>query len=553
MIDRSQTVEAPMIRAFYQGVEIESLFIKRVQYVAAEDEDDTCELQAETGDRDLPSDKRIQEKLIWVVKWGYIDGELRSRIIKLQDIRWTFGTDSITVNIMGTDLGSSLKRDSKRRVWKNTNMLAMAAKVAEENGLDLIVDGNKQAVKPDAQKDKTDTELDFPFSEADQKLTKADWRAINRLQKVREQAGEKQEFNKNYYSILTDPEILKKQQVTGIDHTYVKQYNNWKHWDGIPQAGKSTIQILKEVGALEPGGPYLAETRDNKLIIRKRDFNQTPYKTYEYGGGNSDLIEFTPESSNRMHSSTATGIDYAGWDKKKKQFHQGGRDPGTKPERVLSELQETKRVLEKFTPEELRKMVTGGVIRKDETRNQSSGTNSVYGRMTGDVLGGIAPLSDNTRVVRILELPITAEQELAAVKEGLGETDNVQVVDPKANNGLDSFAKADNLGKNAELEKNPASAKIIGDPRIEPGMLITILEVSKKYMGNYYITKVTDEVDGSVGYITSLELRRHGHNIKVLKSQMTAKELGNKYNSNSGPRQPDKKRVKITTKKNGQR
>jgi hypothetical protein len=49
MIDRSQTVEAPMIRAFYQGVEIESLFIKRVQYVAAEDEDDTCEFKFVSG------------------------------------------------------------------------------------------------------------------------------------------------------------------------------------------------------------------------------------------------------------------------------------------------------------------------------------------------------------------------------------------------------------------------------------------------------------------------------------------------------------------------
>src|SRR5690606_23004722 len=128
--------------------------------------------------------------------------------------------------------------------------------------------------------------------------------------------------------------------------------------------------------------------RDDSVIVRKRMFNQKPYKVYTYGGKASDLLEFVPETKNSITPSTA--MDYMGYDKETKTYHQGTVDTTTKPGGVVLstvlELSNTIGDIQKTAPNVSANTMVPSVTRILGSRNQS-------------VLFGDGAISDNTRNV----------------------------------------------------------------------------------------------------------------------------------------------------------
>jgi hypothetical protein len=81
----------------------------------------------------------------------------------------------------------------------------------------------------------------------------------------------------------------------------------------IAQGNKTDRQMLTEIGMKEPGGPFLAETRDDELIIRRRDWNKKPYRSYEYGGTDGDLVDYKTDPKDRNRKQNSRNMTFGSW------------------------------------------------------------------------------------------------------------------------------------------------------------------------------------------------------------------------------------------------
>lgn len=64
---------------------------------------------------------------------------------------------------------------------------------------------------------------------------------------------------------------------------------------------------LKQMLDGVPDGPWVAEGRDNSLIIHNRNFNQKPILTYIFRGGNHELLSFSAKTTRKNKTVDAIG------------------------------------------------------------------------------------------------------------------------------------------------------------------------------------------------------------------------------------------------------
>lgn len=527
-------IEAPIVRVFFLGREISSQ-ITSFKYTYSEEDDDVCTLSLETTDRAAPDRTEYQEKVTWQVQWGYIGGVTKTRKIYLQDIEWSFDKELIRADIKATDIAATIKQNTSKKSFKNTNLLSATVEVATKNGLNVIADRNKKPITTAPNKGEQNN-IPLIYDEQMANLSLVDQRAIWKIQGMINNAMSVDGVSlESYYGPLSDLKMKNKVEVPmGIDKTYVDQMKGYKFYEYIPQANRTEAQILKDMAAREPGGPYVVETRDDNLIIRKRSFSSIPYKSYEYGGGLGELIDFKPASKNRNKAGTSLELGFGGWDKTNKKYFSGTAGPESHADPVLNKFTELVDKLEKLNP--------------DQLRANSGEKDLMFHKTVGESFRRNVQPGESTSVFKIMKLPVTYGQQLEAAKETLKE--GKQINDPTANNPTDAFAKASNLQKKGELQRNPANAKVIGDANIEVGMIITILNVSTKYSGNYYITKVDHTIDSNSGYITDIEMVRSGHNIKAFTNQVDNNQIKRKINDQVGDYTPSKEKISVKYKPN---
>jgi len=564
--------DAVFIRVYKneEDLEPQGIRIKRIRYTHSEDEDEACEIEIETDDRNLPSQIFLQEKAIWTLVWGYLGGDVRKRKVILEDVNWKYA-NTITASIRATELGAILKKQHSKKVYTNTNLLDVAQDAAETNGLNLVLDLD---LFPERIKDKpnfiiddvqlnakgTTTPVREPLKreferkrvlesmQKRQRLTQAEKQALRKYNAINKQLAQEIAKRTSMTPLPSDPEEARK-LIFGSQKD--NPFTGFKQYEAVAQAGKSTRQVIDELAAKEPGGPVVVETRDDKLIVRKRNFGLKPYRTFEFGGDTSELLEFTPESKNKSNASVA--YDYEGWDKTNKTFHQGTANgittnPDNDP--VLGAALQFKQNVE-----ELKKLGDKSVygIKDPNDPKGPVGVPFIKGQLA-QTNQSILFSSPNTP---INDNPMRPTQFIAPALINLDEENkhidnllNPKVPNPEATDAESSFAKAENLRSQGELEKNPATARIIGDPNIEVGMIITIIHVAKKHMGNYYVSKVSEELDSTGGYITTLEMFRHGHNIPIPNVTIPAEVAGKQNNKLLGDTASDGKKVKINVVKN---
>lgn len=87
--------------------------------------------------------------------------------------------------------------------------------------------------------------------------------------------------------------------------------------------------------------------------------------------------------------------------------------------------------------------------------------------------------------------------------------ENIKTIENKI---FSSKEEAEDLAK-AELERLnrdlvTGSGTIVGNPHLLPGMTIELKNLGKRFSGNYFVTSVTNTIDGS-GYTTSFNVRRN--------------------------------------------
>jgi len=524
---------APFIRLYFKDKELDHA-IERFKYVYDEENPDECQITVRSDDPNIADAPEFQTDAGLKVVWGYIGGETISRKIYVQDLEPTFDKEGISIEIKATDKSIAMRKANSHKLHKRGDALGIASDLANKHGLAAYIicgDDNtadiskllKELKDPKRFKGKkVTTALDFLwgalFSDKQREELKKDFSSdnINRqLQKVAFAAEEGVGFNRgiaptrlflnNYDDFVKDldayrkqnrvppPEFFKKNPY--YTEVYLKALKAKMEQEGgeqTPQAGRSDHQLLRDKLNSLDNTPYVLDTRDDELVIRKRNFTQAPYKKYTYAGPIGDLLSFTPMTKSKTKSDTTSAVGYGSWNATDKTFNSAKVDASTSGSPTN---------LSTYTSVDLDKIILPQVS---------------MGREVGT------------------STPAVSTQVLKGF-----------VIKKFANESNDQFAKnmlgprgnansAQNVRDNSELKYNPGKALLIGDPNITVGQIHTFDNVSKKYSGNYYCTKSTHDIDGNSGYYVALELTRQGLNLRANNSRVSSKEAQRSINKQLG-------------------
>lgn len=286
----------------------------------------------------------------------------------------------------------------------------------------------------------------------------------------------------------------------------------------LPGANRNDKQVLDDVLEQAPGGPYIAETRDDAVTIKKRGLGKAPYKSYRYSGEQGELLSFKPETKQDQYGKASTKITAGSWSIGDKEYNQQNI---TELDDDNTRLGEVGEVPEDFVLEGAEYMDGEAPIVQNQNlkipdsetfgvpirvNTQNVGTQVIKSKQITDPATGEVLAEDNYSIYTnaVENTGVVIEDVVLLRGDRYGEYLNTGTTESKS----DPNASAANARTNASLKKNPATAKLVGDPHVTSDMVITILGVAQKYQGNYWI----EEVEHTIGdvYTMNLTLRRTG-------------------------------------------
>lgn len=526
---------APYIKIYdYLGNDITPAGVHELLYVHSEKSTDYSEIHIENQDKHMADYPAFQEGAMIKIEWGYIGGETRKAVVFIGDIKFTYD-GTIKAIIHAYDLASYMKNNHDDAIRTKATMDDVAQQICDKYGIKYngIVDENGS------------------------KLIKGKWDSNVQLPNV---------LNENGYNTL------------GRDHTAVPRTHFLKIYDEAIQGNKSDFQHLDELKDNEPGGPWVLETHDDELTIKKRNFNQAPIRSYIYKGEPGTLLEFQPQGKNKTKKGAASGITIQGWNPETKEHTQlsvtpnsntdtklaGGNDDnpdGTNEESFLNKVVKGTTTLlfpflhnsiynnEEQESKPISSDITIGSRNPPLPPNIKPGVNSFnpqydaalnFGLVPGltlspdphKVVKGEArkfsmgakdliehnpfvPLSSESVEVNVNGVLTTPTMSTATITQGYVWVKQNKVINTPGPDKSDKkkpeelYVEADSVRQQAELDKNMASAKILGDSILQSGKLINISNVANKHTGNYYIVKASHRINSNDGYIVDLELTRN--------------------------------------------
>ena len=533
------------VRAYYNNEELPDA-IENLVYSASEEESDECTFTVKSSRIDCVDMPYYQDKAEITVIWGYTNTDvIAKRILTILDVAPTFEKGNVTLRVIASEKGRKLKFSSSDKVHSNTSLIGVAKEIADKHGLKAKIQVPSTDAKTPKKENENVDQILYNLRNLGEKIT------IPNNQPYFKRQFEEIEVTEDLVKLLKEDAIRKRQldqvskdlygvpfsRLTERGPTGLEDYRKkivlykvaqMKKYPSVPQANKSDAQILSELGKKETGGPFFAETRDNDLIIKRRNYNQKPYKSYQYKGDEGNFIEFTVDSKNRGHKGGSTNVQFGSWDGLNKRWYEGNAN--TFNDVVADTLAKYQDMVDKY--KDLDKKAPGLILGYKEFTKEL-GSNKSF--ISGNIIGTSA-LSDETRVKKDFKIPIFAIDKIKVLEgkiEALTKiSPNKKLVDAN-NDGIDdAYQQASNIRNLAELNRNRFSAKIIGDTNLWPGMIITILGIGKKYSGNFYIREV--EHDLSKDYMVTLRLGRVGNNIKNGEDSVSTEESGKKLNTQIG-------------------
>lgn len=504
----------PTVTAHFNGAQVDGE-IGNFKYVYSEEEPDDCNFDIKGLTINHPDTPAFQERAKWVISWGYIGHPKKTRVIFINDLDWSYDDEKVTCSIQGSDKAITLKQSSSNKIHKNVNLIDLAKNMADKHdlscslGVEVSDSTNKAAgtLTEAEKKGKNFIEIIVASERKRKEATKTIYFPIGTAKTMSEGLKRQQEsldkLRKTPLGVmLPTEEQLKLDNGRGI---YREQLDfvrtsiaNLRRARDIPQGNKSDMQLLKEE-AMKEQDQFMIDTRDGGMVIRKRNFGQAPYKSYYYRREPGEVLSFKPLTSNKSRKGSSVNQNYSGWDKDNKRFFTGDANPiNDKTQITLNKYQEELTALNKLPDD--------AIIGVESNKK-------VFATATGNTATGG---TDNTSTQMFIKAPITVidrKNALQAVLDQFNQSGhNKGFHDPTANNPDDAFNHASNDRTNSELKKNHGTIKLLGDQDLESGKIITVLGVSKKHSGNYYITKCSHDISGD--YTVVCEIIRNGHNLK---------------------------------------
>ena len=552
---------APFIKVFYNGLELTQNFTK-LTYVYDEEGDDDTTLLFETTrreDADLP---QFQPKAELTVIWGFIQGNTKKRKLYIESPSWNFGKEGIKCTLSCSEKGTSLKGATDNKIYKGKNLPAIIKDKADKHGLKGFIEVDKSEITLKIQPKEGETLSAYLIREAREEQrasldkqaedfkknpekAKIDLETFikNSMQPQDSLKRKENELRLKYQQDWFDGAPIDVEAAVQRDLGIYKMSQQFKLYSNQPQANKSDKQFIEGIAKREPNGPYLTETRDDEIILRKRNFTTTPIIAYEYGGPDGLLIDFTPETKRKSRKGSSTGMGFGGWNALDKTFFSGTANAADGDPSLTKAM-------------EMLKYYKG-------IQGRGGGTLITGQRVGNEFLPFINDDHVNAKIDnaglytrRRVVVDITVDDQVSALQKALdefnAEKDNrrKEMYNALGINPPDAYAHASNLRRNGELNKNPATATVWGEPLLECGYLITITGVAKKYSGNYYIKKAIHSVDLSSGYMVDLELARQGDNIKTNSDYADGREIARPINKKTAVNTSNQNKKILPTKTN---
>lgn len=549
---------APFVKVFTSAGEVTEKVTEFV-YKYSQEADDTCQIRIEALDRFLADRKEFQEGAILSIIWGYI-GEEKSmaRKVAIRDIKASYTAKTIALDLLCTNLATTLKNNSNKRIWKDTTLKEVASKIAADQGLILEIDDGSSVIRS-GEAETSQFKEDGNFTTA--------------------------------RSSVANPH----------------QFRIHSEW---PQANDSDHQALQKMSDLESNGPWEVTGRDDKIIIRKIALSSKSVRTYTYADGSGELIDFFPETKAMTKKSGTVNINVNAFDPENKTAIELDANESNSYTPALAD-----QISEPSANRWGRLMATTGI--SATAGSIIPGVGTVVGGLVGLGAQGVFELADiaaggklygnlgdqpetaspqagapvqipssnqtnladnlvkkfNTadKEVKNQNQPVdpktTPENKPEVGKDKVVVTDQVVVpfreintanksffeegfnktaIDETAvkligkstaidfskaehtveDNAKDAHAAGSNDQAKKALEMEPAKLKVVGDPLLESGVILTVNGIAKKYSGNYYVIECTHDVLRGSGYLVTMELKRNAQ-------------------GNTGHSSPDKTSVKL--------
>lgn len=526
---------APYFKFFFNGKEIQDR-VESCKYKESEDDDETCEVNIRFDDRRAADQTAFQEGAVWTLVFGFINGPVSPmRTIYLQEVKWEYDDQNILLTASFTERGISLKQRSTSKVYTKTSIIEILHDHARVHGLTPYVEIPGQYTKPEqkaySESSKANSQ-DIDVTSLANKVKKQPLQieitdqVVSVLKSYAAQQVTKDELDKTLFGTV-QPDIRQAQTSSSGGSVPIPSNSgnrddirnlltSFNTYGTIPQANRSDKQLLDELAKRQPDGPYFIDTQDDKVVLKRRHFDKPSHRTFNWANGDGELIAFQPESKNRSKKGTSVGMTTQVWDKKAKKFVTTSTD-------AMSESNKNSLVVAQQQLDFLNKKL-------------NDPTNSVKENVTTKQFN---LAHDNTNVVKILPARIAVLDQKAVVEDQINklkapETNNKVVNDPTAKNPKDALNNGGNARRDAELKNNPGYMEVIGDPSLHKGQIITILGVSKKHSGNYYVKSVSHELDGYKSYLTRCDLTRQGINIKTNNYKATDKTVNKTVGPDEG-------------------
>lgn len=493
--------DAPVARVFNAaGTEVFER-VTSLYYNHSEMVDDSTRIIIETTDVTLVDHPDLQEGKTLKVVFGLLGSKTyRAHLVWIWDTVVGFNEQGVRLEIVAYCKAAYMKLNSSKDVFTNKGLDEIAEDLAAGNGLTL----------EDQLKDKES------FSGVEQ--TNIPKNSILNISK-----------GDAYYTLAKD----------NPSYGYI-----FRKYDAIPQKNASDAKTLKELAKQEPTSNLVVEGRDDRLIIKKRNLKQKPYKSYTYRGEPGYLLEFTPATRNTNARKGSVGSSVGGWDEETGEYFQVNPDQSDSGDGVLgdevevtAENQLLKNLRDNLVNNPMDQTRTLDGLYYEEFQGKDEAGKDIYKKIATKTLDATKQTFAfiTKKGTRSSQFDFTAKKYSSAM-DATGRIETRQLIPINAKEWLPTIETkvedAMGLGVNRQSDQikelNECTARVMGDPELQSGKIITIMGVGKKYSGNYYIISAEHQHTTANGYIVYLTMFKNGKN-KVSKddeANIDASNLG---------------------------
>lgn len=522
------TNKSPFVKIFTKDQnELTFEKLTRFEFVHSEAQDDYSRIELQTLDPNLVDDPNLQEGARLQILFGYIGGLVSKKYtLFVIDSSIDFGAQGIIISLDLGDKFQYAKHTSKKTIRSGTPD-EILAQIAKENG--LIYNG-------------------------------IDYTGL----KIR---GSEPVYHKSD-SFAT----------AAIDNTKVPVLRKII----IPQANRNDVSIANEVMKSQNGGPWIVTGHEEELIVKNINFNQSPIKIYTYKDEDGELIQFKPDSKNKGNKKESTNINVSSWDSLNKTYYQGLINQSHTNNPLLNQVVEYPNIGSiQGNEEDWEKKVLDnynfGTSEKGENTliDSKENINTLTSTKDGDdtninikswvknpeeiankqietsPTNGESPDIGNGKKWKFTELTTKSPSSLKLEKTPFATaatyntstiSEGFEIVDIKQNQEQitedtkeENATKALNTRDMKTYVKHKADIIVLGQPDLESGFILGILNVSKKYSGKYYMFSVKHVIDFAGGYLTHISsiTNSFGKTPKDSASLLDGRDLGLPLNDSS--------------------